>query len=264
MIEFARDRIFGIVRHKFMQRLFFAIVFFGIAICSGIIGLMIIEDYTINEAFYMTVITISTVGFNEVRPLSPAGRVFISILILFNIGAFTYAVSVISAFIFEWDLKGVIKENKMERELKNLEGHIIVCGYGRLGRIVCKDLESEGRSILVVEKQERLVEELREKGMLYIDGDAEEDETVLKMKVENASTIITTFHSDASNIYVVLAARELNKEIKIISRASESANVSKLKLAGADHIIIPEDIGGSYIASIVSGKDEVKIGHWGY
>jgi voltage-gated potassium channel len=264
MMDFPSNRIASMVKHKFMQRLFFALIFFGFAICSGIVGFIIIEGFTLNEAFYMTIITISTVGYGEVRPLSDEGRVFVSLLIIFNIGALTYAVSVISTFIFEGDLKAVIKQNQMEQEIKKLSNHVIVCGYGRLGRIVCEDLEKEGRQILIVENNQKVIEELENKEKLYIDGDAAEDETILKMSVESASTIITTFHADANNIYVTLAARELNKDIKIISRASETANVSKLKLAGADHVIIPEDIGGSYIASMVSGKDAVKIGKWGY
>lgn len=118
--------------------------------------------------------------------------------------------------------------------------------------------------MLVVESGEKAIEELTAKEKIFIEGNATEDETILQMKIPEATTIITTFHSDASNIYVVLAARELSKTIKIISRASEEANISKLRLAGADHIIIPEDIGGSYIASLVSGKEAVKIGKWGY
>jgi voltage-gated potassium channel len=247
-----------------MHRLFFAILFFGIAICSGIIGFMTIEGFTANEAFYMTMITISTVGYGEVHQLSERGRIFTSLLIIFNIGALTYSVSAISAFVFEGDLKSILKENQMERELASLKDHVIVCGYGRLGRIVSKDLEDAGRQVLLVERDEKLIEELELKKKLYIEGDADEDETVLKMKVDLATTLITTFHSDASNIFVVLAARELNPSIKIISRASTEANVSKLKLAGADHIIIPEDISGSYIASLVSGKEHVDIGQWGY
>ena len=247
-----------------MQRLLFAVLFFAIAILSGIIGFIILEGYSLSEAFYMTIITISTVGYGEVRPLSHEGRLFTSLLILFNIGALAYAVSVISAFIFEGDLKAVIKENQMEQDLKKLKNHVVVCGYGRLGRSICRDLEAEGSQILIVEKDEKILEELASKEMLFLSGDAAEDETILKMRIEHATIIVTTFHSDASNIFVALAARELNPNLNIISRASAEANVSKLKLAGADHIIIPEDLTGSYIASLVSGKEEVAIGKWEY
>jgi voltage-gated potassium channel len=197
-----------------------------------------------------------------VRPLSEAGKLFTSLLIILNIGVLTYTVSVISAFVFEGDLKTLLKENQMETELQNLSGHVIVCGYGRLGKILSEDLEKEGKKVLIVERDEKIIEELEENQKLYLHGDADEDNTVLKMNVAKATNLITTFHSDASNIFVVLAARELNPNIRIISRASTEANVSKLKLAGANHIIIPEDIGGSYIASLVSGSEHVAIGKW--
>lgn len=143
MREALHTRISRIFRNVFVRRLLFALAFFCVAITAGIVGFVLIEGYTPGEAFYMTVITISTVGYSEVRPLSPDGRLFTSLLIIFNIGALAYTVSVVSAFIFEGDLKEVIKQNQMEKEIKRLKDHVIVCGYGRLGKIVCKDLEEE-------------------------------------------------------------------------------------------------------------------------
>ena len=253
-----------LLRHKFIQRFLYAILFFSMAMGAGIGGFMLIEGFSLIDAFYMTIITISTVGFQEVHDLSENGRIFTGFLILFNIGALTYSVGVVSAFIFEWDLKSVLKENQMKRELEKLDAHVVVCGYGRLGRIVCKDLEEHGRKVLIVERSDKITVELDNEGKTYLIGDATEDSTIVKMRIGQATTIITTFHSDAANIFVVLAAREINRELKIISRASTEANVSKLKLAGADHIIIPEDIGGSYIASLVSGTEHVAIGKWEY
>ncbi|MCP4121813.1 MAG: potassium channel family protein [Bacteroidetes bacterium] len=258
------NKFVKLVTHKFMQRLFFAVLLFGFATCTGIVGYIILEGYTMNEAFYMTIITISTVGFGEVHPLSEKGRLFTALLIILNIGVLTYTVSVISAFIFEGDLKSVIKENQMTAEIERLKDHIIVCGYGRLGRMVCTDLTKSGKDILIVENNKDSMDELISKDKICLEGDATDDEVILQMGITNADTIITTFHSDASNIFVVLAARELNKEIRIISRASSEANISKLKLAGANHVIIPEDIGGSFIAAMVRGKEHVEMGKWGY
>ncbi len=264
MISFSDNQFSRIMQHRFTQRFLTAILVFLTAITSGIIGYMIIEGYTLLEAFYMTMLTISTVGFNEVRPLTEKGRLFTSFLIVFNIGAAAYAISVLNSFIIEGDFKTLFKETQMEKTIANLKGHIIVCGYGRLGKVVCSDLEKSGKKVLIVEKSEEIIEELKDKDKLYYAGDATIDETIRKIGIERADIVITTVHSDASNVYIVLAARELNSEIKIISRASEEANVSKLKRAGADKVIIPEDIGGAYVAALVNGKENIELNSWAF
>ena len=258
------NHFFTLLKHKFALRFFFAIFIFLLAIATGIVGYMIIEDYTLNEAFYMAMITISTVGYGEVKPLSPDGRIFTSFLIIFNIGALAYIISVISSFIIEGDFKILFKEIKMEQDIKKLNRHVIVCGYGRLGRIICKDLEKTGCEILIVEYNEKVLKEVEQKGFLFYKGDATEDDTIINLGIDRAETLISTFHSDASNVYVVLAAREINPSLKIISRASEGPNLSKLKLAGANHVIIPEDLGGSYIAALVNGNENSIIKNWSH
>ncbi|MEZ5006639.1 MAG: potassium channel family protein [Chitinophagales bacterium] len=264
MASLVNNHFFRIVKHRFTQRFLIAALIFIIAIASGIIGYIFIEGYTLTEAFYMTIITISTVGYGEIRPLSAAGKTFTSFLIIFNIGAVAYAISVVSSFIIEGDFKTLFKETQMEKVIENLKDHVIICGYGRLGKVVCADIAKSGKSILIVEKDDELIEELKSKGILYFQGDATQDETIKKIGIERADTIITTLHSDAANVFIVLAARELNNTAKIISRASEEANVSKLKRAGANNIIIPEDIGGAYMAAIVGGKENISMSKWGY
>lgn len=264
MDSFINNQFFRIIKHRFAHRFLIAALIFVLAILSGIFGYILIEGYTLSEALFMTIITISTVGYGEVRPLSETGKIFTSFLIIFNIGAVAYAISVVSTFIIEGDFKTLFKETQMEKVIENLKGHVIVCGYGRLGKVVCSDIEKSGKQILIVEKNEELINELKSKDKLYFQGDATHDETIRKIGIERADTIITTLHSDAANVYIVLAARELNGTAKIISRASEEANVSKLKRAGANNIIIPEDIGGAYMAAIVSGKDNIEMGNWGY
>lgn len=239
---------------RFMWRLAYAALFFLIALTIGVVGFIIIEDYTFNEALYMTVITFSTVGYGEVHPLSDAGRDFTVLLIVLNLGVFTYVVSVLSTFVIEGDFRSVFKRNKMLQQIGKLKDHVIICGYGRLGKVVADDLIESGRKVLIVEQNPSVIDRLKDKDMLHLVGDATEEENILAMGIKKASTLITTFHTDATNTFVVLAARELNRDIEIISRSSKEANISKLKLAGANHVIIPEDIGGSYIASIVSGK----------
>lgn len=249
---FSNSHFFRIIKHRNTRRILYALLIFNIAIASGVIGYVLIEDMTHLEALYMTIITISTVGFGEVEPLTALGKKFTIFLIVFNIGAFTYALSVLSSFILEGDLKELFTKSKIEMNIEELKNHVIVCGYGRLGRIVCEDLEESGQSVLIVERDPEIASDLIEKGKLVFIGDATEDETITKIGIERASTLITTLHSDANNVFIALATREISSTINIISRASEEANISKMKLAGADNVIIPEDIGGSYIASLVT------------
>jgi len=258
MGKISNTHFFRIIIHRSTRRILYALLIFVIAISSGVIGYEIIEGMTHLEALYMTVITISTVGFGEVEPLTELGKKFTIFLIIFNIGAFTYALSVLSSFILEGDLKAIFNESKIKMNIKELKNHVIVCGYGRLGKTVCEDLEENGKSVLIVERDSEIAEELIEKGKLVYVGNATDDLTIKKIGIDKASTLITTLHSDAENVFIALATREISPTINIISRASEEANISKMKLAGANNVIIPEDIGGSYIASLVT-NGSVKI-----
>lgn len=226
----------------------------------GIIGFILIEGYTFLEAFYMTIITISTVGFEEIRPLSDGGRIFTSFLIITNIGIFAYAITTISSFIIEGEFRNFFKLSDVEEKLKKFKNHIVVCGYGRNGKEVCHELEKNKQSYLVIEKNKVVIERyLQSEDILFIEGDATDDDILLKANIQSAKALITTLPKDADNVFVALTAKEVNPKIQIISRASEESSEVKLLRAGVNNVILPEKIGGAHMASLVSHPDVVEF-----
>ncbi len=239
-------------KNVYARRLKIALLIFAIAISTGVVGYMSIEQHNFREALYMTIITLSTVGFGEVEPLSVKGQYFTIGLIVFNIAAFTYAIGVITAFFLDGEFNKFYKFNKMHNKIQNLSNHVIVCGFGRLGRSICKELKSSKIDFLVVEKNPDKIEMLKELGYLYRQGDATEDSIYQQLQISKAKALVTTVSIDSTNVFVTLATRELNKDITIISRVKDSANESKLRLAGANHTILPEEIGGKHMATLIT------------
>jgi len=226
-------------------------------ISMGTIGYETIEDnYNFVDAFYMTIITISTVGFREVHVLSDAGKLFTAFLIISSFGIFAYSVTSITTFIMSGNYRKHFIENKMLKEINKLSGHIIVCGYGRVGRKAAGELRDHSEKVIVIEQQEDAVNGIQDiSGLSYIIGDSTVDENLLKAGIISAKAIITTLPSDSENLYVVLTARELCKDLVIISRASNPSAVKKLKIAGATNVIMPDMVGGSHMASLVTTPD---------
>ncbi len=213
----------------------------------------------------MTMITISTVGFEEVRQLSPEGMLFTSFLIIISFGVFAYFVSSATKFVLDGEFRNLLKNRKMESILKNLKSHVIVCGFGRNGRQAVIDLLMHNERVIVIENTERIIEDevnediLKNKNFVYVHGDAVHEEVLLKCKIENAKALITTLPSDADNLFIVLTAREFNKEMTIISRASEDHSDLKLKRAGATNVIMPDKVGGTRMAKLVSQPDVIEF-----
>jgi voltage-gated potassium channel len=232
---------------------------FGI-LAASISGFMIISDAPFWDAVYMTVITISTVGYEEVVQLDANGRIFTSILIITNIGIFAYAVSIITSFIMEGNVQRLIKDYRVYQKIRNLENHVIVCGYGRHGFEVTSELVKQKIPFVIIEKEEEKIDELRENGeFLYIDGDATHDDILEEAGIERAASLIATLGEDADNVFVVLSARQLNPKLRIISRAFNQKAEAKLMRAGADHVVQPERIGGFYMATMAQKPDVVEF-----
>lgn len=218
-------------------------------ILLGSLGFVLIEGFSPLEAVYMTIITISTVGFGEVHVLSPGGRLFVILLIVVGLGLVTYTAGAVASLFFEGQIRKLVGRRMMRRELDALRDHFIVCGYGRMGRIICEELGEEGKPFVVITLDADEAERLREQGLLAIGGDATEDETLLAAGVTRARALTATAGSDVDNLYIVLSARELcrqeNPGLYILARAADDKAGRKIMRAGADRCLSPYRIGGS-------------------
>lgn len=246
------------MKNLFGSKIFIALLLLFIVFLIGVFGFYFFSDYSWIDAFYMTVITVATVGFGEVKPLSPQEKVFVSLLIISSIFILAYAISVITEYILSKKL-GESRDSVVQKKMKFMQNHVIVCGYGRNGKQASQKLLAYNQPFVIIEKNEEVVERSSNNETLFVLGDATEDEILLKAGIKKASTLICATPNDADNLFVVLSARQLNKKLKIISRASEETSYKKMKLAGADDVIMPEKIGGDHMASLVVVPDLVEF-----
>ena len=243
------------LKSKLHKALFFLISIQAI----GVIGYMLLSDSSFIDALYMTVITISTVGFREVHPLDNSEKIFTIFLILTSLSLFGYAVSAFTEALASGEFFKQLKRKKVEREIDKLKNHTIVCGYGRNGTQAIHKLKNYQEKFVVVEKDKELISLLDEEGIMYIEGDATTDAVLLRAGIERASNLITALPSDADNLFVVLTASQLNKDCRIISRATKEPSYNKLKIAGAHNIIMPDKLGGAHMASLVVTPDVIEF-----
>jgi voltage-gated potassium channel len=227
----------------------------------GIVGYMWIEQFNFLEALYMTTITVTTAGFAEVRPLSSAGRLFTTFLLIFSWGAMAFVLTRLTQYIISGEVNKFFKTRKIMREIARIRDHVVICGYGRNGQQAAHTLKVHGQPFVVIESDEDLTERAFDEDpqMLFIHGDGTEDETLKRAQVEKAKALITTLPEDADNVFIVLSARSLNPGIQIISRASGNNSILKLKKAGADSVIMPDKIGGTHMATLVSKPDVIEF-----
>jgi voltage-gated potassium channel len=206
----------------------------------------------------MTVITIATVGYGEIHTLSTAGRVFTSFLIITSFGTFAYAISMFTKFFMDGEIQSYFKERKLNKLMEALENHIIICGYGRNGFQAAQVLERHHQKFVVIEKASAQNNELRHKHLI-LEGDATSDELLLRAGIKRAKALIITLPNDADNLFICLTARNLNRNLTIISRASEDSSDAKLRIAGADNVIMPDKIGGAHMASLITKPDVIEF-----
>lgn len=242
------------------SRFYAALILLFVLIFLGTAGFVFIADYSWINGLYMTVITISTVGFKEVEPLDVDAKIFTIFLIITSITLFGYIISVITDYIANNKFIEELKFKQVERKIQRLEKHTIVCGYGRNGKQAMARLRSHAKGCVIIENDPELIEEIESDGqMLYVRGDATSDEVLESAGIAKASSLITTLPSDADNLYVVLSARQLNKECTIVSRATNDSSDRKLKVAGADNVIMPDKLGGAHMASLVITPDIIEF-----
>jgi voltage-gated potassium channel len=249
-----------LLRFRQFSQLFVSLGLIILIICIGVIGFILIENYSFFDAFYMTIITVATVGFQEVQPLSEAGRGFTIFLIITSFGTFAYAVSSISKYVIDGELNQYFKNYKVSAAIEKLENHVIICGFGRNGKQAAHVLKKHNTRFIVVEQKKDVVSVINHKySDLILEGDSTQDEVLLKAGILRAKALITTLPIDADNLFIVLSARTLNPKLTIISRASEDNSDKKLKLAGADNVIMPDKIGGAHMASLVMKPDVMEF-----
>jgi voltage-gated potassium channel len=251
--------MFLIKRLNLFKGLFPPLILLGALMLLGTAGFMLIESYNFLEALYMTVITVASVGFQEVHPLSETGRMFTIFLILVNLGLFTYFITLLSRYFFDLEFIKKYKQIKMENSIQKLQGHVIICGFGRNGKESAQVLHDNKIPFVILEEKNELDTDLDFEVKYFMKGDATKDETLVEAGINNARAIIITLPVDADNLFVVLTAKQLNPNVTIISRASSDSSIKKLKIAGADNVIMPDKIGGAHMATLVMLPDVVEL-----
>lgn len=242
-----------VLLHRSMRRLVVASLLFVASIIIGTMGFMIIEEYSILDGMYMSIQIFSTVGFNEIGPLSSSGKVFSILYFTMNLGIFAYIVSVISSYLFEGELQKIFKNIASKREMRKLNDHIIVCGYGKNGAMAVRELSAANKDFVVIERDGQVIEDVpEEKRIRFINGNAILDEVLIEAGIERASTVITALRDDSDNVFITLTARELNPKIKVIAKATEVTSEKKLYRAGAAHVVMPDYLGGVHMAHLIT------------
>lgn len=221
-----------------------------VSLCA-IFGYMLIEGWNFWDSFYMVVITLSTIGFGEVHPLSQWGRILTTFVILTGVGNFAFILGAFSQLLVEGRLFKLLGRRRVLKTISKLKGHCIICGYGRIGSVVAQEILDEGLDIVVIENDPKMLGLLEEQGILHISGDATSDEVLEQAGIAHAKSLIASLSEDSQNVYVVLSARQMNPELNIVARAGAHEHMSKLRLAGANVVLMPNRIGGVRMAQSV-------------
>ncbi len=220
-------------------------------ITFGTFGYVLVESMPLFEAFYMTLITISTVGFSEVKPLSPMGRMITIVIIVWGISLLTYTLGQVAKIFVEGELRIILGRRKLEKQIAALKNHYIICGYGRIGAIIVHELRAEKVPLVVIEQDSALIEELDAENILYLGMDATSDEALISAGLQSARGLVTAVSSDADNVFIALSAKELRPDIFILARASGVSSESKLLRAGATRVVCPYQMGAKRMANIL-------------
>ena len=242
------------------RQIYFALALLVFVTLVGMSGYMYLEGFRVLDAFYMTIITISTAGFQEVHPLSDNGKIFTAFLIITSFGTFAYALTAISKYVVDGEFNNYLKNYRVTSEIEKLQGHVIICGYGRNGKQAAHILKRHNQRFVVIEQKKDVIAAMNQKhASLVLEGDSTRDEILENAGIKRASALITTLPIDADNLFIVLSAKALNPNLTIISRASDDNTDKKLKIAGATNVIMPDKIGGAHMASLVLKPDVMEF-----
>lgn len=239
------------MKKTFGRKLLFLLGLILATLCAGTMGYVLIEHWSPLDSLFMTVITLSTIGYGETHPLDINGQLFTIVLIVFGTGVLGYGVSSLTLMLFQGDLPNYLKRRKMEKVIAHISGHIIICGLSRTGLYTLGEIERTGHRVVVIERNEATVAVLEGRDIPYIIGDATDDENLLDAGVMRASAIITCLTSDAENAFVVVAAKSLNPTIQAVSKAETESARKKLTAVGTDKVVVPSMLGGMTMANTV-------------
>ncbi len=235
-------------RRRIIPILLLPVVLLGVATA----GYMIIEGWSLIDSLYMAAITMTTVGFGEVQPLSSNGRLFTIIIIMIGVGVVAYGFSTFLEYVLTADLAETFRRRRMSHEIEKLQGHVIVCGYGRVGQSAVDGLKNSSRAIVVIDKEaEKNISGDRGGVAFFVAGDASSDETLIQAGIERAWGMIVCTGDDSLNLFIVLSARSLNPNLYIVTRSINAENERKMRRAGANRVVSPYQIGGKHMANIV-------------
>ncbi len=237
--------------HPF-RRLIPAMVFLAVIVVTGILGYTLIEKWTVLDSVYMVVITIFTVGFKEVHPLSPAGKIFTICIIVGGVGSAIYAAGQVMEIIVAGEMSGYRRRRNMDRKISQMQDHYLICGFGRVGHQVAQVFETWQVPFIVIDPKKESVDELDGKGVPVLVGDATDDAVLMAAGIQRASGLIACSDSDVANVYITLSARQLNSSLNIVARAGLKETEKKLTMAGANRVISPYFISGNRMAAMAT------------
>jgi voltage-gated potassium channel len=220
-------------------------------VMGGTLGYILIEGWSWEDALFMTVTTLATVGYGEVNPLTSMGRLFTMLLILSGVGVLAYSFAVICDYLIAGELNGMLRRQRMKRVIGQLQHHYIICGFGRVGQQVVEGLRANGHALVVIDSDPDYSAQLDQWGVAHIEGDATDDQVLQQAGIERARGLCTCLPNDAANVFIVLSARTLNPGIFIIARGNQPASERKLRIAGANQVINPYQITGHRMAALL-------------
>ena len=237
------------------RKIRYAFVILVLIVVTGTVGYHFLEGWPILESFYATIVTLGTVGYGDYYPVSVEGRLFAVFLIIFGVGAMAYTFALAMEYFLEGRLNQIFGRGKLERQIKKLNGHYIICGFGKMGRLICEELSREGIDFVLIENDPAVVLEIVEEEFFYVKGSATEDKILIDAGVERAKGIVCALPTDAHNLYVILAAKEKNPDIFVLSRSGDDASERRLMKVGADRVMSPYKEGAMRMAMAILKPD---------
>ena len=257
--ERADREVPGFLARSSVRRVMHGVFAELVVVVLGVAGYVWL-GWSVSDAIFMVVITISGVGYGEVRPVrSPAERLLTIAIITFGMVAVGYTLARFIQFLTEGEIQNLVGHRRMRRQIDELSGHTIVAGYGRVGELVCDELTEAEIPVVVIELERKEIPELEGKGLLYVVGDATEESVLREAGLERAKTLVTVMPNDAANVFITLTAREIAPSVMIVARAELPSSQKKLRQAGANHVVLPAAIGAHRIVSLLTNPSAVEF-----